>query len=174
MSYAATLTWWIEGGRHYTRQGFLEHAKDFQQASSTSLHGRHVAITGANAGLGFALAKEMAKRNATVHLLCRNRERGEKAIQSIMDEHPDADARLHIVDVSSASNVQEFVKTFTTEEGGGHKLQVLVNNAGVVPEKLIHTPEGNEISMATAMGGSFLLTSLLQVSLKTGRQRICV
>lgn len=161
MSYAATVTWWIEGGRHYTRQGFLEHAKDFRQASPASLHGRHIAITGANAGLGFALAKEMAKRNATVHLLCRNRERGEQALQNIIAEHPSADARLHIVDVSSAGDVKEFVKNFTTEEGGGNKLQVLVNNAGVVPEMLKHTSDGNEVSMATAMGGSFLLTSML-------------
>ena len=74
MSYAATATWWFEGGKHYTKQGFLEHAKDFAPGAPPSLRGRHIAITGANAGLGYALAKQLAAQEAVVHMLCRNRQ----------------------------------------------------------------------------------------------------
>jgi dehydrogenase/reductase SDR family protein 12 len=187
MSYAATATWWFEGGRHYTKQGFLDHAKDFSapSASSSSLKGRHVAITGANAGLGFALALQLAAQDAVVHLVCRNRERGERAVAEILRAHPGADARLHVLDVSSAADVRRFVEEEEEaaaagaagaagagageRRGGLAQLQVLVNNAGVVPETLRRTAEGNEVSMATAMGGSFLLTSLLLPTLKKNR-----
>lgn len=167
MSYAATATWWFEGGKHYTKQGFLEHAKDFAPGAPPSLRGRHIAITGANAGLGYALAKQLAAQEAVVHMLCRNRERGERAVAEIMRDHPGADARLHVLDVSSAVDVKRFVEA--EQHGGLDKLQVLVNNAGVVPEKLLNTPEGNEVSMATAMGGSFLLTSLLLPTLEKNK-----
>ena len=87
MSYAATASWWFEGGRHYTKQGYLDHAKGWTaDAASASLRGRHIAVTGANAGLGFALSKELARRDATVHLVCRNRARGEKALGAAMWE----------------------------------------------------------------------------------------
>ena len=72
MSYAATASWWFEGGRHYTKQGYLDHAKGWTaDAASAPLRGRHIAVTGANAGLGFALSEELAWRDATVHLACR-------------------------------------------------------------------------------------------------------
>ena len=66
--------------------------------------------------------------------------------------------------MSSAADIKRFV-----EAGGLEKLQVLINNAGVVPETLMHTAEGNEVSMATAMGGSFLLTSLLMPTLEKNK-----
>lgn len=169
MSYAATATWWFEGGRHYTKQGFLDHAKEFSAAPPPSLRGRHVAITGANAGLGFALALQLAAQDAVVHMVCRNRERGERAVAEILRAHPGADARLHVLDVSSAADVRRFVDEAAERHGGLDQLQVLVNNAGVVPETLRRTAEGNEVSMATAMGGSFLLTSLLLPTLKKNR-----
>ena len=115
-------------------------------ATSASLRGRHIAVTGANAGLGFALSKELARRDATVHLVCRNRARGEKALAEICRESTRTlDARLRVLDVSSAADIKRFV-----EAGGGNgleKLRVLINNARGLSWETAHAhAEGNEVS----------------------------
>ena len=162
MSYCATAQWWMEGKTHYTRSGFLKHSAHFlPDAIPADLTGTSIAVTGANSGLGLAVSKQLAKRNATVHMLCRNRERGQKALESIQQECTLATAttvQLHIVDISDVLSVQNFCHQFKTS---GNRLNTLINNAGVVPETRMVTKDGNEVSFATMAGGSFLLTSLL-------------
>ena len=164
MSYAATVGWWMEGRSQYTRQGFQTRAAAMgwnldPKAMEHTMSGRVCAITGANAGLGFELASELCRRDATVHLLCRNKERGEKAIKAIKETTKGhGNAILHIVDVSDENSIKDFAARFSKTED---KLHCLVNNAGVVPERRQVTADGNEVSFATMAGGSFLLTSLL-------------
>ena len=161
MSYAAVTG---GSGRQALHQaGLFGPREGMTRTLASALRGRHIAVTGANAYLGL-LSRKSRPEGATVHLVCRNRARGEKALAEICREYPDADARLHVLDVSSAADIKRFV-----EAGGLEKLQVLINNAGVVPETLMHTAEGNEVSMATAMGGSFLLSSLLMPTLEKNK-----
>ena len=159
MSYAATAQWWIEGQKLYTKSGFVENAKSFTSKIPQNLSGKSIAVTGANSGLGYAVSKELILRGAKVHMLCRNRERGAKAMETILtDNNGEGDVELHIVDVSDSTDIKRFATEFSN---AGTKLTTLINNAGVVPETRMETKDGNEVSFATMAGGSFLLTSLL-------------
>ena len=66
-------------------------------------------ITGANTGLGLAVAKQFAAQGAETILLCRNKERGEKAVLEIKKETTNALVELMICDLSSMKSIQKFV-----------------------------------------------------------------
>lgn len=57
-------------------------------------------MTGANSGIGYCVAKSLAARNCTVHMLCRNKQRGEEARSRVLSETGNSDVHLHVVDVS--------------------------------------------------------------------------
>lgn len=113
-------------------------------------------MTGANAGLGYATASALASRKAEVHLLCRSKERGEEARQRIVAETGNAAVHAHVVDVSNPASVRSFASGW-----GSKKIDVLVNNAGVLPQRYEAGADGKESSMGTALGQTYLLTGLL-------------
>lgn len=63
-------------------------------------------MTGANSGIGYCVAKSLAERNATVHMICRNQERGEEAKRRVLSETGNEDVHLHVVDVSNFRQVR--------------------------------------------------------------------
>lgn len=83
------LQWLPYGLLRFTRGGYERAAEHFDERHDTppldqiDMHGKHVLITGANSGIGYAAALRLAHMGAHVHLLCRNRQRGEAAIASI-------------------------------------------------------------------------------------------
>ena len=84
-SYFRSLAFGIHGYSQYTKDGFGKNIKDEDADDDESkdclkrdLTNISVLITGANGGIGFATAVALARRNATVHLLCRSMQRGEK------------------------------------------------------------------------------------------------
>ncbi len=121
------------------------------------LEGRSVMVTGANAGIGKAISLELCRRGARVHMVCRNPEKGEAAREQIALESG-VEPELHICDVSSLASVREFATAFVA---GEEELDVLINNAGVMPPERRHTDEGFELTFATNVLGPFLLTELL-------------
>lgn len=135
--------------------------------------GRSVMVTGANAGLGKATSLGLARGGATVHMVCRNREKGEKAQAEIMGEirtgieaGSGVEPELHICDLSDLDSVRNFAAGFL---GSGAGLDVLINNAGVMPPERTHTDAGFELTFATNVLGPFLLTELLMPLLTTDR-----
>ena len=120
--------------------------------------GRTVVITGANAGLGFHNAKDLAKAGATVVMACRSAERADAARARILDLTPDADVRIELVDMSSLASVRSFAEAFRAEHD---TLDVLINNAGIMGTPYRLTEDGFEGQMAANYWGHFLLTSLL-------------
>lgn len=62
-------------------------------------------MTGANSGIGYCAAKSLAERNCTVHMLCRNKTRGEEARARLSAETGNEDVYLHVVDVSDFQQV---------------------------------------------------------------------
>eukprot|EP00923_Selenidium_pygospionis_P060805 GHVN01106847.1.p1 GENE.GHVN01106847.1~~GHVN01106847.1.p1 ORF type:complete len:338 (+),score=54.88 GHVN01106847.1:233-1246(+) len=128
-----------------------------------NLEGRNVVVTGANAGLGYCMAVELARRQARVHLLCRDKGRGEVARDKIITTTGNQSVHLHICDVSSKQSVKDFVTRYIEEY---EDVYTLINNAGVMPAERADSVDGIEMSFATMAGGTFQLTGLLLPALQ--------
>ncbi|MGJ6980746.1 SDR family oxidoreductase [Aestuariimicrobium soli] len=118
--------------------------------------GRTAVVTGANSGTGFHTAKRLAAAGATVIMACRSQTRGERAIDAIRADVPDASLDLRIIDLSSLTSVRAFVRSLTDDLD---HLDLLVNNAGVMtPPERIETEDGFELQMGSNFFGPFALT----------------
>ncbi len=122
------------------------------------MEGKVVLITGATSGLGLAAADGYARLGATVWLAVRNRERGEVARATILEHLSEADVHLGLCDLSRLDSVRQFAERFTAE---APRLDVLVNNAGVLTKERELSADGIELTLATNVTGPFLLTQLL-------------
>ena len=127
------------------------------------LTGKHVLITGANQGIGYATAKQLASQKANVHMVCRSKERGEAALAKLRAEVVEqsggavdgSGVRLHVCDISSMAAVKALSEAYVR---GGDPLHVLVNNAGCMVHERTLTPEGVEANFATNTLGTWALT----------------
>ena len=78
------------------------------EVATLDMSGRVCLVTGANAGIGLCTSIALASRNASVHMLCRNRERGEEAVSDVRRISGNENVTLHVVDVSLVSSVKAF------------------------------------------------------------------
>jgi len=120
-------------------------------------------VTGANAGIGFEIARGLAQAGAVVILACRNPEKGEAARSAIAEEVQGSELELLIVDLASQRSIRNAVQEFAARHS---HLDVLVNNAGVVMPSRQQSPDGIELTFATNVLGYHLLTRLLLDFLK--------
>lgn len=135
------------------------------RALEKDLTGKVMVVTGANAGLGFATARALAERHATVIMACRNVERGERAREKIVRETGNDAVELALLDVADLSSVRAFVRQFEQEHD---HLDVLLHNAGVLVHERSQTADGVETTFATHVLGPFVLTHLLRDRLGRG------
>ena len=115
-------------------------------------------VTGANAGIGFAVARGLAAKGARIILACRDRAKGQAALDTIAREFPGASVELLIVDLSSQRSIREAARTFLEKHP---VLDCLINNAAVGLQQRQESPDGIELTFATNVLGYFLLTNLL-------------
>lgn len=126
--------------------------------------GRRVIITGANSGIGYPAARELARAGAHVVLAVRDRARGEAALSRLRAEVPTAEIELGLLDLASLTSVREFA---ARELSLGLPLDLLINNAGVMaPPKRLQTADGFELQFGTNVLGHFALTGLLLPALE--------
>lgn len=129
---------------------------EWTAAQIPSLAGKTVLITGANSGIGYQAALELARHGARVLLGVRNRSKGEAALATLKKLVPSAQAELVELDVASLASVRKFAENFSGP------LDVLINNAGVMalPKREV-TVDGFEKQFGTNHLGHFALTGLL-------------
>ncbi len=118
--------------------------------------GRRALITGANSGIGYYAALELARKGAQVLLGSRDRARGEAALARIRAEIPEAKVELALLDLASLESVRAFAEA---ELARGIPLDLLINNAGVMaPKQRLETADGFELQFGTNVLGHFALT----------------
>jgi NAD(P)-dependent dehydrogenase (short-subunit alcohol dehydrogenase family) len=146
----------------FDRTGFRIHALRFDPADlDVDLSGRRCLVTGANSGIGFETVRALADLGADVVLLCRNRERGEEAQQRICSETGNRRVSLELLDMSDLAAVREVGARLAQAP-----VDVLIHNAGVLPDSRVETRDGLELTFATHVAGPFLLTRLLEPRLR--------
>ena len=119
-------------------------------------------ITGANAGLGYESAKALAAKGATIIMVCRSKEKGVTAQNSIISATQNEQVHLVLADLSLQSEVRQAAQKIQDQFP---RVDVLMNNAGAVTSKQIITSEGIDTQFAVNHLAGFLLTHLLMPQL---------
>lgn len=122
------------------------------------LTGKTAIVTGGASGIGFDAALVLAAKGAHVILAVRNIGKGQKALDSIIAQHPSAKVELMHIDLGDLESVKLFEETYALR---GQGLDLLINNAGVMIPPLRHTLQGWELQFGTNHLAHFLLTGLL-------------
>ena len=132
--------------------------------------GQVAVVTGANSGIGFETARALAGKGATVVLACRNLTKGQEAIEKINAAHSGARVRLMALDLSSLQSIRDFTHLFKEKYD---RLDLLINNAGVMVPPYSKTQEGFELQLGTNHLGHFALTGLLvDIMMRSGNGRV--
>lgn len=131
-------------------------------ADLPDLTGKVAVVTGANSGLGYHTALELARRGARTVLACRDVLRGEEALGQLRVTLPSASLELRPMDLASLDSVRRFAADVVAAHP---RVDLLVNNAGVMAVPRQDTPDGFELQFGTNHLGHFALTGLLLPSL---------
>ncbi|WP_420031868.1 oxidoreductase [Streptomyces sp. cg28] len=121
-------------------------------------NGRTAVVTGANSGVGLATARALARHGARVVLAVRDVDRGRRAAAGITAEFPGARLDVHHLDLADLDSVRAFADGI---RAGRQRLDLLVNNAGVMAPPRTLNGQGHEVQFATNHLGHFALTGLL-------------
>ena len=171
---AANAFFW-HGRSHFTRTGFLAKSEAaptrerFESLKNVDLTDRVYLVTGANSGCGKEVCRYLIEKNASVYMLCRNRDRAEAAKAEIVNSVPTeyCENRLHILapyDCSVGSEVRRAWDSFSKQES---RLDGLLCNAGILSNELRYTRKGDELTFATHfIYGTYLLGKLALPMLK--------
>jgi NAD(P)-dependent dehydrogenase (short-subunit alcohol dehydrogenase family) len=117
--------------------------------------GKTIVVTGASSGLGYETTRALAKMGARILMVVRNREKGQAAIDRITAEHPAAQLDLVLADLYSLAEVRRAAAEICAN---APRLDVLINNAGLVHDKRELTVDGFEKTFALNHLAAFLLT----------------
>jgi len=136
--------------------------KNWATDDMPDLTGKVIIVTGSNSGIGFEAAKEFARKGAQTILACRSMDKAKAALAQILAAVPNAPAEIMHLDLASQASVHQFVSEFKKKYA---KLDVLVNNAGIMMVPYSTTEDGFESQFGTNHLGHFALTGLLIDSL---------
>uniref|UniRef100_A0A182NH89 Uncharacterized protein n=1 Tax=Anopheles dirus TaxID=7168 RepID=A0A182NH89_9DIPT len=134
-----------------------------QFRKSTRCDGKVILITGANTGIGKETARELLKRGGKVYIACRSLERANEARNDIVAQTGLGEIHVRELDLASMESIRKFAKGFLEEES---RLDLLINNAGVMACPKALTKDGFEQQLGVNHLGHFLLTNLLLDRLK--------
>ena len=123
-------------------------------------------VTGANSGIGFEAAKSLADNGAHVVLACRNIEKAKSAKNAILQHNPPSKIEILLLDLANLASITAFADEYHQKFG---KLDVLINNAGVMTPPFGKTMDGFELQFGTNHLGHFALTAQLIDLIDQGR-----
>lgn len=173
---ATPLDWLLDrtvvGG--YTSIGYRLRGLDGASADPEGrLRGARVVVTGANSGIGFAACRALAEYGAEVHMVCRDRERGETARARIGELTGSDRLHLHLADLSDLDAVRSLATSLAADLDS---IDALVHNAGALFDSRRRSAQGHELTFALHVLGPFLLTDLVMPALaaETGGRVIFV
>lgn len=143
----------------------------FTAADVPDQTGKVFVVTGANTGLGFEAAKVLAARGGVVVMACRNADKARAAMARIAAETPGATLDFVELDQADLDNVRRAADALKARG----RIDVLINNAGVMMPPLSRTAQGFELQFGVNHLGTFALTSLLLPALEqTAGSRVVV
>ncbi len=136
--------------------------ESFSEVSVPDQSGRTIVVTGANTGIGYEAARVLAGRGARVLLGCRSAEKASAARDQIRALHPKAEVELLSLDLGNLQSVRDAAAQASREE----RLDVLINNAGIMIPPREETSDGFESQFGVNHLGHFALTGLLLPKLR--------
>ncbi len=142
----------------YTNVGYRIRSREWRDSDCKPMAGRVALVTGATSGLGLAAAEGFARLGASVWLVGRDEQRGERARSQVAEHSGNRDVHVGLCDLSDLHDVRRFAERLHTD---APRLDVLVNNAGALVGERTLSPDGIELTLATNVVGPFLLTQLL-------------
>ncbi len=135
-----------------------------------SQKGRVAIVTGSSSGIGYETARVLANKQASVILAVRNLGKGNKALAKILQQNKDADVKVMELDLANLASVKNFAENF---QKNYLRLDLLINNAGVMIPPYSKTSDGFELQFGTNHLGHFALTGqLLERLIDTEGSRI--
>ncbi len=137
--------------------------KQWAQHDIPNQKGKVVIITGGNSGIGYEAGLALAGKNANVILAVRSVDKGEKAANAIRQHHPQSQVTLMALDLADLKSIRAFAESFLAKYD---RLDILINNAGVMALPARKTADGFEMQFGTNHLGHFALTGLLLPALK--------
>lgn len=144
--------------------------KNWTISDVPDLSGKQVVITGANSGLGFETAIVLSTKGANVIIACCAVTKGEDAVREIRKDCPGALLNVAELDLADLNSVKAFAEKYKEEH---KKLDILINNAGIMMPPFGLTKDGFESQMGINHLGHFVLTALLADIIKnTSRSRV--
>jgi NAD(P)-dependent dehydrogenase (short-subunit alcohol dehydrogenase family) len=129
----------------------------------TEMQGKVVMVTGATSGIGQAAARELAQRGATLVIVGRNPEKTDNTVAEIKRQSGNDDVHGLLADLSVMDQIRSLVAEFQQKYD---RLDVLINNAGVILTERQESADGYELTFATNHLNYFLLTNLLLDTIK--------
>jgi len=119
---------------------------------------QHILITGGNTGIGKATATALAKKGNTIVIACRNENKAKQAVADIKAASKNESIHYLSCDLASFDSIKTCAAAYRQQFG---QLDILINNAGLVTDKLQFTKEGFELQIGVNHLGHFLLTKQL-------------
>ncbi len=134
------------------------HLPEVIEKHGQDMTGKVAAVTGTTTGTGFVCARELAKKGATVLLLNRESERSKSALQQLQEAVPNGNFDAVACDLQNFESVRQATDTIKSKYD---KVDVLVNNAGVMAMKDEATVDGYDVQMQTNVISHFLIAKEL-------------
>ena len=130
----------------------------FNLENIPSQKGKIAIVTGANSGLGKEITIGLAQKEIKVIMACRNQSKAESAKAEVISKVNSADIEIMILDLNSLNSVRNFATAFGEKY---NRLDLLIENAGIMIPPLSITEDGFESQMGVNYFSHFLLTNLL-------------